>query len=366
MQKVIGVNLNGVAYQVEEGGYQALVAYLDRAQAQLADNPDRAEILADLEQAIGEKCHARLGPHKTVVTAAEIDRILTEMGPVDGSAGTEETSGGGPGGVGGAGGAAGPGSAPRRLYQIREGAMLSGVCNGLGAYFNLDPTIVRIIFVLLALVTQGLWILVYLVLMIVMPYATTSEERAAAHGERFTAQDLIDRAKRQYAEIKERKAWKHEWRRTRLEWRRQWRRLRWHPPSWGGPSFWRPWPAWMMATAPLFAIVNVALLVLLAFVLISLATTHAIFGLAMPAGLPLWAAILIAIAIYTAVASPFHHVHRAAWYGDPSAVDWWGPWIGLLWLTAIAVSIWWGYRHVPEVHEFIERLPAVWQKLVAR
>jgi hypothetical protein len=121
----------------------------------------------------------------------------------------------------------------------------------------------------------------------------------------------------------------------------------------------------MMATAPIFAIVNVALLVLLAFVLISLATTHAVFGFAMPAGLPLWAAILIAIAIYTAVASPFHHVHRAAWYGYPG-VDWWGPWVGLVWLALIAFSIWWGYHHVPEVHAFIQQLPGVWQKLVAQ
>lgn len=367
MQKVIGINLNGVAYQVEERGYQALVAYLDRAQAQLAGNPDCDEILADLEQAIAEKCQACLGPHKTVVTAAEIDRVLVEMGPVDESAGTDDSQGPGRGTGTGADTTGAAGSAPRRLYQIREGAMLSGVCNGLGAYFNVDPTIVRVVFVLLTLLTKGLWVFVYLVLMLVMPYATTSEERAAARGERFTAQDLIDRAKRQYAEIKENKAWKREWRRTRVRWKRQWRHLHWHPPAWGGPMgppFGRAGQPWMMATAPLFAIINVALLVLLAFVLISISTTHAVFGIAIPAGVPLWAAILIAVGIYTAVASPFHHVHRAAWYGYPT--DWWGPWIGLLWLAFIAFSIWWGYHHVPEVRAFIQQLPAMWQQLVTR
>src|SRR4029450_6104136 len=40
----------------EEAGYAALLAYLDRAGAALAGNPDRAEILADLEQAIAERC----------------------------------------------------------------------------------------------------------------------------------------------------------------------------------------------------------------------------------------------------------------------------------------------------------------------
>src|SRR5262249_48718950 len=61
MQKVITINLNGNAYQLDEAGYEALVAYLDRAERQLRDNPDRAEILADLEQAIAEKCLRYLG-----------------------------------------------------------------------------------------------------------------------------------------------------------------------------------------------------------------------------------------------------------------------------------------------------------------
>ena len=51
MQKVISINLNGIAYQLEEDGYDALREYLAGAEQQLHDNPDRAEIMADLEQA---------------------------------------------------------------------------------------------------------------------------------------------------------------------------------------------------------------------------------------------------------------------------------------------------------------------------
>jgi hypothetical protein len=42
MQKVITINLNGNAYQLDETGYEALRAYLDHAEAQLANNPDNA------------------------------------------------------------------------------------------------------------------------------------------------------------------------------------------------------------------------------------------------------------------------------------------------------------------------------------
>src|SRR5471030_2895952 len=96
MQKVITINLNGNAYQIDESGYAALVAYLEGAERQLKDNPDCAEIVKDLEQAIGDKCRGFLGPHKTVVSAGEVEQIVREMGPVDAAspAAAEPESGG--------------------------------------------------------------------------------------------------------------------------------------------------------------------------------------------------------------------------------------------------------------------------------
>jgi len=48
MQKVITINLNGRAYQLEEAAYDALRAYLNLAEVRLSDNPDRAEILGPI------------------------------------------------------------------------------------------------------------------------------------------------------------------------------------------------------------------------------------------------------------------------------------------------------------------------------
>jgi len=91
MNKVITINLNGNAYQLEEIGYEALRTYLDNAARQLAANPDKDEIITDIEQAIGEKCRALTGPYRTVVLARDIERIIAEMGPViDGSATSSE------------------------------------------------------------------------------------------------------------------------------------------------------------------------------------------------------------------------------------------------------------------------------------
>jgi phage shock protein PspC (stress-responsive transcriptional regulator) len=92
---------------------------------------------------------------------------------------------------------------PKRLYQIRAGAMLSGVCAGLAAYLNIDVTIVRILFVVLTVLTGGLWILVYIAMMLVVPFANTGEEHAAAAGTPYNAQEVIDRAKKHYGEFKD-------------------------------------------------------------------------------------------------------------------------------------------------------------------
>ena len=58
MNKVITINLNGNAYQLEEDGFEALRTYLESAARRLEGNPDKAEIIADIEQSIGDKFRA--------------------------------------------------------------------------------------------------------------------------------------------------------------------------------------------------------------------------------------------------------------------------------------------------------------------
>lgn len=55
-----------------------------------------------------------------------------------------------------------------RLYRIVNGKVIGGVAGGLAEYFGIDPTIMRIIFILLTLIGGG-GILIYLILWIVVP-----------------------------------------------------------------------------------------------------------------------------------------------------------------------------------------------------
>ncbi len=211
MNKVIAINLNGTAYQVDEDGYVALRAYLDRARFQLGGNPDIDEIMADLEQAIADRCDQIPGSRTGMVSAGDIERILVEMGPIDSDAtgadfepseGARRESSDSRSGN------------PRRLYKIKDGKILDGVCNGLAAYFGMDVTIVRLICVAIALGTSGIAVVGYLILMLVIPEAKTPEEEAAAHGTPVNAQEFMDRARSWFHEVLDRtKSCFHEFKR---------------------------------------------------------------------------------------------------------------------------------------------------------
>lgn len=58
---------------------------------------------------------------------------------------------------------------PAKLRKSRTNKMIAGVCGGIGEYLNWDPTIVRIIFLILVLSSFGTMVLFYFILALIMP-----------------------------------------------------------------------------------------------------------------------------------------------------------------------------------------------------
>lgn len=56
----------------------------------------------------------------------------------------------------------------KRLYRSKKNQMIAGVCAGLGEYFTIDPTVVRLIFVI-ATIFGGYGVIVYIILWIILP-----------------------------------------------------------------------------------------------------------------------------------------------------------------------------------------------------
>ncbi len=57
----------------------------------------------------------------------------------------------------------------KKLYKLSEGKMLDGVCGGIAEYANLDPTVVRVLWALLTVLSAGLGIVGYIACAIIMP-----------------------------------------------------------------------------------------------------------------------------------------------------------------------------------------------------
>ncbi len=57
----------------------------------------------------------------------------------------------------------------KRLYRSRTDKILGGVCGGIASYLDLDPTIVRVAYILLSLFTIFSGVIAYFILWIVMP-----------------------------------------------------------------------------------------------------------------------------------------------------------------------------------------------------
>jgi phage shock protein PspC (stress-responsive transcriptional regulator) len=371
MNKVITINLGGNAYQLEEGGYDVLRAYLETATARLQGNPDRDEILSDIEGAIAEKFRALLGARKTVVEAREVTTVLEQMGPIEAesadadTAATANQAGAGGGASGqrakGPEAPAGPGGPARRLYRIHEGAMLAGVCNGIAVYANIDPTLVRIAFVLLT-IFWGAGLLVYIAMAFIVPEAVSPEEKAAASGFPATAQEFIRRAKEGYYEglknfpdRQARREWQRRFKREMRAHAHQWR-YQWH-------NYWAEQAAahpGMGFALPFLSLLQGAATVLMLCALISLLSTGALLGVALPASLPVWAAVLILFTAYGILAGPIKLARRSCYWsmGRPGW-SWSVVFLldALIWVAMVFALIWLAARYMPELRDAVHGIP---------
>ena len=64
----------------------------------------------------------------------------------------------------------------KQLFRSRNERMIAGVCGGLGDYLNIDPTIIRLIFVLGAFATGSALFWAYIIMMVVIPEEPLASE----------------------------------------------------------------------------------------------------------------------------------------------------------------------------------------------
>ena len=119
----------------------------------------------------------------------------------------------------------------------------------------------------------------------------------------------------------------------------------------------------LLLTLPLLALLRGLLAVVGLLALISLLVTHTVFGLALPAGMPLWVAVILLIVIYCIVAWPLKALrHASYWHAGRwpvlvPPVFWFAD--AVVALGCAVLLLWFIDRHVPQAHEALRALPAV-------
>jgi len=142
MKKVVYVHLAGKMFQVEEDAY----TYLNNV---LSAQWKKQE----LEAQIAERLEQKLNAGKTVITYPDVVDVLYQLGISAPESRTITDT-----------------LRDKRLYRQMKDKMLGGVCMGLSEYFEIDPVILRVLFVVAFFFgSMGFWL--YIILWIVVPKA---------------------------------------------------------------------------------------------------------------------------------------------------------------------------------------------------
>ncbi len=170
MKKTYTISIQNTPFTIEEDAYTKLDTYLKALQEHFAANPERDEIIRDIESRIAEKLAEK---NRVILTNADVGTIIADMGEVgqfeqDTTAPHTNTP-----------------KPQRHLYRDIDTAVVAGVAAGLGRYFAIDPWIIRLIFILIV-VAGGSGILIYIILWIIIPAAETTAQKLEMNGEPVT------------------------------------------------------------------------------------------------------------------------------------------------------------------------------------
>ncbi len=191
MKKTIKIKIGGIIFNIDDDAYDMLKAYLDSLNDHFSRIEDGKEVLDDIENRIAEILQQNVSATKEVINTDDVNKMITIMGEAKDIIDEEETENGQYHSY------VKPSS---KLYRDPDNAILGGVCSGLGSYFNVDPLLFRIIF-LVSLLAYGLG-LVYLILWIVLPKAVTPSQKLEMKGENVNIKNIERSIMQEYEQVK--------------------------------------------------------------------------------------------------------------------------------------------------------------------
>ncbi|MBO9152888.1 PspC domain-containing protein [Chitinophaga sp. GCM10012297] len=193
MKKIININLSSRLIPIEDSAYEILRQYLDSLKRYFSQEEGADEIVGDIESRIAEIFQDKIRKGAHCITDEDVQAIKTSMGTPEQFG--EEAGGSTNANQSNTSSSATESFAPyirprKRFYRDTDNKVLGGVCSGLGAYFNVDPIVFRIIFALMAIGLYGGGIVLYFILWFATPEAVTAAEKLEMRGERVDLNNI--------------------------------------------------------------------------------------------------------------------------------------------------------------------------------
>ncbi|HUX96216.1 MAG TPA: PspC domain-containing protein [Bacteroidales bacterium] len=191
MKITVSINLGGYSFNIDEDAYAELKRYLRNLEHHFAEEESSSEILSDIETRMAEIFRTKITSFKQVINIDDVNQAISVMGTPEDISDSDHKS-------------AGEKFSSRgyhRMYRDPDHRIIGGVCSGMGAYWNIDPIIVRIIFVALVL-AGGIGALVYLILYIVIPEAKTTAQKIEMKGDPVNIHNIKEAVKEEFNTVR--------------------------------------------------------------------------------------------------------------------------------------------------------------------
>jgi phage shock protein PspC (stress-responsive transcriptional regulator) len=195
MKTTIKINLSGQIFTLDEDAYEVLKDYLDSISKRFRDTEEGNEIIGDIESRIAELFQEKISEKKQVITIEDVRDVESVMGQPEDILDEEEE-------IGGEKKKYTSGKKTRKFYRDPDNAAIGGVCAGLAAYFGIEIWLMRLIWVILFFAT-GVLLIIYIVLWIAVPIATTAAEKLEMRGEKVNVSNIEKTIKEEYESVKE-------------------------------------------------------------------------------------------------------------------------------------------------------------------
>ncbi len=193
MKKTIKINISGVIFHLDEDAYQNLQNYLTEINQRFSSSDEGKEIISDIEHRIAEILQGKITEQKQVISNEDIMEIIEIMGRPEDFDNEEENNG----------------KeyqryerTSKRLYRDAENRILGGVCSGIATYLNIDPIIIRILFLVL-MFAYGVIGIIYIILWALLPAAYTTAQKLEMRGEKFNIADIEKNVRKEYENVKD-------------------------------------------------------------------------------------------------------------------------------------------------------------------